>query len=83
MFVARGLLAEPDRPKRYLKFKTLKQKCLVRKFCPSQTHYCFPSNEEMIRSCSVLESRIIILSTDILTCEADNAAVLKLTTLLL
>jgi len=75
---------ESDRPKRYLKFKTLETEVFCEKvLSQSDPSYCFPSNEEIIRSFSVLESRLIKLSTDNSTCEADSAAVLKLITLLL
>jgi hypothetical protein len=84
MFAVRCLLVEPDRPKRYLKFKTLETKVPCEKVPSQSDHsYCFPSNEYIIRFFSVLESRLIKLSTDNSTCEADNAAVLKLTILLL
>lgn len=76
MFAARRLLVEPDRPKRYLKFKTLETKGPCEKvLSQSEPSYCFPSNEEIIRSFSVLESKLIKLSTDNSTCEADSAAV--------
>lgn len=62
MFAARGLLVEPDLPKRYLKFKTLERKVLYEKvLSQSDLSYCFPSNEEIIRSFSVLENRLIKL----------------------
>jgi len=84
MFAARSLLVEPDLPKRYLKFKTLETKVFYEKvLSQSDPSYCFPSNEEIIRSFSVLENRLMKLSTDSSTCEADNAVVLKLITLLL
>jgi hypothetical protein len=75
---------EPDRPKRHLNFKLLETKVPCEKvLSQADPSYCFPNNEEIIRSFPVLESRLVKLSTDISTYEAGNAAVLKLTTLLL
>jgi hypothetical protein len=49
MFAARGLLVEPHRPKRYLKFKTLETKVPCEKvLSQSDPSYCFPSNKEML-----------------------------------
>ena len=48
MFAARGLLVEPDRPKRYVKFKTLETKVFcVKVLSQSEPSYCFPSNESL------------------------------------